>query len=286
MRVNVEDKMLSDPRFKQLGQLLRMSHFEAFGRCLPVWLAAQQRRSEHMTPALIDALAERPGFADAMISAGLADHESDDQVRLRGIAARLVQLRDWDQKREKANEAKMARKLAELPVGKSRGEVPWGVPGGVPHIDTDTDSLSGSGSPISLPPDLSTGGDLERSRRQEIRKKIWSHLAKVRDDLAAELGLTVRPLPVQDSGERALAMWLLEAGDRGEDDAMHVISVYAAEARATRSVQWVTGGMFEERSRRRALGMTTADAARKARAAPTNDRGLTRFKLPESEPKL
>lgn len=285
MRVNVEDKMLSDPRFKQLGQLLRMSHFEAFGRCLPVWLAAQQRRSEHMTAALIDALAECPGFADAMISAGLASMGSDEQVRLRGMAARLVQLRDWDSKREKANEAKLAKKLAEVPVGKSRGEVPAGVPGGVPTIDTDTDSPSGSGSPTSQPPDLSAGGDLERTRRQEIRKKIWTHLAKVREEIASEFGLTIRPLPAQDAGERALAMWLLEAGDRGEADAMHVVAVYAAEARAIRSVQWLTGGMFEERSRRRALGMTTADAAKRAKSAPSsNDRGLTRFKVPEAKP--
>lgn len=197
MRVNVEDKMLADPRFKQLGQLIRSSCFDAFGRCLVVWMTAQQRRNEFMTPALIDALAERPGFAEAMIEADLAVHADDGLIRLRGLSERLTVIRELDRKRELANQAKADKKVSQTtnlsprqsrvhsPV-ESRGEVPCGVP----PIDQDQDQIlsgsgSGSGSASTTRPELPDPeaivgaerdpGGPRSDRRRKLMTAVWQY---------------------------------------------------------------------------------------------------------------
>jgi hypothetical protein len=93
----------------------------------------------------------------------------------------------------------------------------------------------------------------------------------------------VRPLPAHDPGERELASWIVNDGDRVEADAAHVLEVYAAEARASRSVQWLTGAMFEERPRRRALGMTVEDA-RRPRPPTRSSPSTTTAEAPVSRP--
>lgn len=129
--------------------------------------------------------------------------------------------------------------------------------------------------PEAIPPKLpeQPTGDLVRQLeasdaglrdRQKLRDRKWRELDALRQTIARELGVEVRPLLAQDPGERALAMRIREAPDlaRAEADIDHVLAIYAAEARLPPgSVQWLTGAMFEERSYRRALGMTLADVA-------------------------
>ena len=108
--------------------------------------------------------------------------------------------------------------------------------------------------------------------RQAAREVVWREYGELRQAIAAELGIDARPLPAHDPGERALAMRLVDAGPNGLQaaiaDARHAMAVVAAEARATRSVQWLTGALFEDRSWRRAIGMTLDDARRaKGKAA-------------------
>lgn len=312
MRVNVEDKMLSDPRFKQLGQLLRMSHFEAFGRCLPVWLAAQQRRSEYMTIALVDALAERPGFAEAMIETDLAVDCEGGQIRLRGVAARLVQLRVLDQKREKANEAKLARQLAETPrpspVGKSRGEVRAGPHGGVPRIDQDQDPLSGSGSDSPELPDLEAVARAEREapagpvdpggprsdRRRKLMGAVWQHASQCHLELKRSgIDKTAPGWPAMPMGDAARELGLridaLVEGDAPDWEAAEIVirrrvAVAVAEAKRESRLDWFTPArMWAAKSFEIASAMSPEQAARPRGSrsppnGPPTDDGPRRFK--------
>jgi len=83
----------------------------------------------------------------------------------------------------------------------------------------------------------------------------------MRTELANELQLDgVRPLPVFDPDRSALAERLKESSSP-ESDALHVLAMVKAEARDKRSVQFVQGCAFEEKSWRRKLAMTPTDAA-------------------------
>jgi uncharacterized phage protein (TIGR02220 family) len=124
MRVNVDSKDLPDPRFMKLGLALGTSRFDALGRCVHVWAYALGRRSPLLSSDDIDAIAERIGFTEALIRAGLATADGD-HVRLSGIADRLDWLLVQDRKRELALEAKRAQ------LGLSR-QAPAGVPADVP----------------------------------------------------------------------------------------------------------------------------------------------------------
>lgn len=124
-------------------------------------------------------------------------------------------------------------------------------------------------------------GELESTLSHVVETKgiftrIWTRLGELRASVAKELGVEVRALHPMDAGTRALTLRIREASlakldaKRIEDDLNHVIEVIAAEARATRSVQWLTGAVFEERAYRRALGMTLDDA-RRPRTPPTGN---------------
>lgn len=100
-------------------------------------------------------------------------------------------------------------------------------------------------------------------QRRALGERIWSDLQALRDRLAAEHQLEVRPLPPFDRGKTELAARLLESGpDRAEADARHVLAVLEAEAKATGSIEWVGGGAFTATSWARKLAMTVEDARR------------------------
>jgi hypothetical protein len=115
---------------------------------------------------------------------------------------------------------------------------------------------------------------------------IWREFSELRKTVAGELKASIRPLPaIGDPGERALALRLLEAGPGGIqgvlEDARHAMAVAAAEARRDRTVQWLTGALFEDRSWRRAIGMTIEDAMRErapSKPAPYVDPRLTEIR--------
>lgn len=127
-------------------------------------------------------------------------------------------------------------------------------------------ALTGESPPSPGPDTGPRSADPELALRQGARALLWLELERTRQAVAAELGVEARPLAVHDPGERELACRLVEAGpgqlESAVDNARHVIAVAATEARRKRTVQWLTGAMFEARPWRRALGMTIADADR------------------------
>lgn len=125
MRVNVDDVAFMDRRFKLLGGRIGATWQEALGRCLPVWALAYQRRSAVMPAGDVDALAERPGFAAAMVEVGLAV-EGEEGLYLCGVNDRIEFLLIQDAKRESARAAKLAAAGVEVPrkrpPGRSHGK--------------------------------------------------------------------------------------------------------------------------------------------------------------------
>jgi len=129
---------------------------------------------------------------------------------------------------------------------------------------------------VTRSPDASLERELEDSQRalaarQDLAKRTWARLDQLRQDFAKRHGVDLRPLHPMDPGNRALSMRIREADsvERAVADLDHVLAVYLAEAEASTppTAQWLTGAMFEERSYRRALGMSVADAS-KPRASP------------------
>jgi hypothetical protein len=148
MRINVDGKAMTDPRFSKAGLRLGINKFEVRGRCLHVWLQAYENRTPLMARDDIDALAEFDGFADAMVAASLARPSDEPPLLwLCGVTERIDFLLMQDAKRGKALAAKRAK--AGLPGGR-----PGGLAGGRPYISDSysySDSSSGSDTSTSTP---------------------------------------------------------------------------------------------------------------------------------------
>lgn len=190
------------------------------------------------------------------------------------------------------------------------GSHPSGASGSDPRGDHDrepTEAERGEAEGLVLPPNpplrsvplspmAPLTGELEQSlshvtNTRGIGTRIWERLERLRNEIAAELGVEIRPLHPMDAGTRALGMRIREASlkldaERIEADLNHVLDVVATEARTTRSVQWLTGGIFEERPYRRALGMTLDDAAKaQQRTGGTNSNWGPRNPKPPEPPR-
>lgn len=88
MRVNVDAAALRDPRIKMLARTLSISLPEAIGRILHVWFVCYERRSAVLPAIEIDISGDLEGFADAMLSAGLAEQD-ESGVYVRGVTERI-----------------------------------------------------------------------------------------------------------------------------------------------------------------------------------------------------
>lgn len=135
-------------------------------------------------------------------------------------------------------------------------------------------------SPAPAPRAPMPAVDPALAHRQSLRLAIWSELAAAREAVATELKLPAgdRKLMAFDPGERALGTRLADARNETEleliaQQARKAIAVIAAEARASRSVEWLTGSVFEsDKSWRRAIGKSLEDAKRPPKSAIKLDR--------------
>lgn len=276
--VRIEKEAWTDLRFATLARLMGFVDLDhALIKVSKIW----SWQTEHFTPDaptyVVDTdiveSALGAGGAAALVRARLAD-ETPDGLRIRGAHGRIEWLHRCRTNAPKGGEAKkrMARDKAN----------PVGMPSGNPVDQPTPTPLTLSPSPEDLSPARARDADPERGRehRRRLRSELWRELGAARAAVAAELGIEARPLPaIGDPGEAALASRLATAGEQLDSvvaDARHVIAVAVAEARAKRTVQWLTGALFEATSWRHALGMTLADASSAgARAGPRGsaDRG-------------
>ncbi len=271
-RVNVDDVAFMDRRFKLLGGRLGITWQEALGRCLPVWALAYARRSAVLPAGDIDALAERQGFAAAMLEVDLA-MEDEAGLYLRGVADRIDFLLIQDAKREKARQAKLdahgvasprrpsrgtARPRAADPAGPSPGTIPGRGPYS-PDLDLDLTpdldqedppparAIPPSPEPAPTPaPAATPAPDREMDRfvhsaphhAEPTLDQLWTELEQARARAAGSRGVAIQPLVAHDPGRHDLAEALAEAARVGRRAALveqvrHAIAVAEAEARVT-----------------------------------------------------
>lgn len=106
-------------------------------------------------------------------------------------------------------------------------------------------------------------------------RALWAELNRLRAEVAAEYGLAdVWPIGEQNKHAFALQRRLRAAGEPETvaAEARHVLAVLAAEARVTRSVQWLSDLAFSDGVWARAMRTTPADARRDAKKAQGRDR--------------
>jgi hypothetical protein len=106
-------------------------------------------------------------------------------------------------------------------------------------------------------------------------RALWAELNELRAAIAGELGLAdVWPVSTETKHAFAFQRRLRAAGDVAAvaAQARHVLAVLAAEARVTRSVQWLSDVAFSDGVWDRAMRTTPADAKREALRAQNRDR--------------
>ena len=87
-RISVDDSLLRDPRVVRLARACGWSRRETIGALLDVWAVCYDRVSPSLELADIDIAADREGFGELMIGAGLAAVDSG-RVRVSGAAGRI-----------------------------------------------------------------------------------------------------------------------------------------------------------------------------------------------------
>jgi hypothetical protein len=95
-RVNVEQKALTDLRFRKLGRLLlgeqvdsHIAQSVGIGFMTFVWNECQERGNYTLRDDDLDLINNRQRSADLLITAGLAKREKADRVRIKGTRDRI-----------------------------------------------------------------------------------------------------------------------------------------------------------------------------------------------------
>lgn len=113
--VRIENDAWIDGRYAMLAELCGLEDPRfALILCGSVWSQCTERCDEFMSGAMIDAIAKRKGFAEAMAASELADkpREEDGKYRVRGTRGRIEWLQSRRGAGKKGGEAKAAKELA------------------------------------------------------------------------------------------------------------------------------------------------------------------------------
>jgi hypothetical protein len=164
-RVNVDESVQSDSRWKLLARDLGAKVQHVWGEALAVWFACYARRSAVVSAEEIDMAAGRDGFAQALCKRGLAD-ETPDGVRVRGVEER---------------------------IGYLMSAAENGRLGGLARRRKETETTKGNGSlqaPLSLPPALSPALSLSPDQKTNTRARTEGSSPEL------PLPLTLEPDPV------------------------------------------------------------------------------------------
>lgn len=111
--VSVEFSVYSDPRYKLLGKLTKTDQFGAIGRASALWMHCIERNTSVLSKEIVDAMANRTGYAQAMIKAELAEpiEGSEGFVRIKGTQGRIEWLSSARERQKKASEAARLKRL-------------------------------------------------------------------------------------------------------------------------------------------------------------------------------
>ncbi len=150
-RMSIDDMFLRDPRVGILALELGCNKYEARGRLLEVWSICYDRVSEALPEAHVDAASEIPGFASALVKAGLAECACDGVIRISGVKQRVEYLEakaragrkggvKSGESRRNTHEAK-PKQPRSTPQAPPNPSVPDSVPDSVPVPDPVPDPV-------------------------------------------------------------------------------------------------------------------------------------------------
>ncbi len=274
--VTIEGGVWGEWEYKALADALGLAMpADAIGRMASLWQWCLSKETDIAPAKVVDAHLGKGGAA-AVIECDLGE-PAEGGIRIRGAAKRVSQYQDWlggkaKGGRARADTAKRASGRFGNEDDKPTSRAPADdqqppaalqqEPAG--HQLSVSVSLSGSEKTL---PDASPSGDGDWAGQSVVRRRMAQEglrrLNEIRRAVAADLGLgAVIDQPVFAADE--LPFRLRDAGSEKAAALQlhHALACLEAEARASRTVQWLTGAAFEHRSWRRLLGMTAADAAR------------------------
>ena len=120
MRVNMDSSIVSDPRFKLVGQSLGIRHSEVIGCCYLLWLSCYERRSERYSIRLANACVDLSGFAEALIAEELCTDHGDGTMTVHGVEERIAFLKRQAEKGAKGGKAKKKKADAKKPEANAK----------------------------------------------------------------------------------------------------------------------------------------------------------------------
>lgn len=120
MRVNMDSSIVSDPRFKLVGQSLGIRHSEVIGCCYLLWLSCYERRSERYSIRLANACVDLSGFAEALIEEELCTDHGDGTMTVHGVEERIAFLKRQAEKGAKGGKAKKKKADAKKPEANAK----------------------------------------------------------------------------------------------------------------------------------------------------------------------
>jgi hypothetical protein len=155
--VSVEFSVYSDPRYKLLGKLTKTDYFGAIGRVSALWMHCIDRNVSVLSKSIVDAMANKNGYAEAMIQAELAEpiEEDDQRVRIRGTQGRIEYLAAARDRQKKATEAAKQKRL-EKEIETSESDLDS-------NLDSSTSPTSDSNISPSLESNVGTRMDVSFS---------------------------------------------------------------------------------------------------------------------------
>lgn len=307
-RVNIEPQAWGDIRFGVLARLCGLTdHDHALAKCARLW----GWQTEHYTPQrptyvvdglLIESIFARSDAPAMLVRAQLAEAVPEG-FRIRGSIGRIEWLfHTRAHGRAGSEAAKRKRSNKEGPTGNPAGTPPAEQNAPTIDVTAQTDvapcvtkatkkSRAGTqpgtqegtqqGAPVGTPLIQRSGSkisDLSLAHaRGSLAEHTWKRLSELRVLIASELELDVLPLPAITPGHhpgafRDLQQRIREEGDNAAKVCERVLEALTAQARDTRSIEWLSEKAFTEggwRTAREAIpGWRNAREGPKNRAAP------------------
>jgi hypothetical protein len=277
--VTIEGRVWGEWEYEALQAALGLPmRADAVGRAASLWHWCLSEETDIAPVKVVDGKLGKGGAA-ALVDCGLGE-VVDGGIRVRGAAARVS---EWQERQEgwsnggtkaAANAKKVGRtrgrfrKEADKPTSSPPADdqlVPAAVQQATsPHQPSSSVSSSPSPPEEKLSPandiDWRAGGNPARRRLAEDGRQ---RLNELRRQIAADFKIA----GVLDLAAFATDELLFRLAEVGSEEAArlalsHALACLEAEARASRSVQYLTGAAFSPNSWRRLLGMTPSDAAR------------------------
>lgn len=252
----MDSEIVADPAYAFVADQLGVPITQIWGCCFAVWLVCYNRRSERLRIAEADRAARLTGFAEAMIATEELAFRDGDDVIFRGVAKRIGFLDKQAERGAKGGKASGNRRRKES--NKTRSE------------RFETAEAPPEANTLTPAPDLDQAPESDRApardtgtRRRQLALDLWREQEDLRRQIREEgIDPQARALMPSPDAEREVLARIDEATELGRSlddaaaDARHVLAVYAAEARAKRTLRHFDGNQWQAKRYRAALART------------------------------